>query len=92
MSTAVANPRLGGAKYVSDKRAADFVRRGIAVWEPGRKAIRFTDQADSRRRLAELKQTLREERREFERNRGGIVFWNGSRGCKQMHRPGEVIS
>ena len=45
-----------------------------------------------RNRAAEMRQTLREEAREFAVNRGGILFWNGAKDPSAMFRPGEVRS
>ncbi len=87
----IANPRLGGAKEISVRRAEEFVARGIAAWLPDGR-IQFVDQVRLRYQAAEMRQNLREERREFERNRRGIVFWNGSKDPTLMHRPGEVVS
>ncbi len=87
----IANPRPGGAREISVRRAEKFVHRGIAAWLPDG-GIAFLDQARLRHQAAEFRQTLREEAREFARNRGGIVFWNGDKGSLHMHRPGEVIS
>ena len=91
MSIEIANPRLGGMRYTSDRTAADLVKRGIAIWLPDGR-IQFRGEGDLRRRAAEMRQTFREEEYEFARNRGGIVFWNGSDHPLLMHRPGEVIS
>ena len=91
MQVAIANPRLGGARRTSVRRAMRFVRRGMAVWLPDGR-IRFVERADVRNRAAEMRQTLREEAREFAVNRGGILFWNGSDSPLAMYRPGEVRS
>jgi hypothetical protein len=88
---AIANPRPGGAKHTSSARAAHFVKRGIAEWLPDGR-IRFVDQARLRHQAADMRRQMQEEAREFERNRKGIVYWNGSRGPLLTHRPGEVIS
>jgi hypothetical protein len=87
----IANPRMGGAKEISVRRAEKFVHRGIASWLPAGR-ISFVDQARLRHQAAEFRQTLREEAQEFARNRGGIVFWNGHGDPSLMHRPGEVVS
>jgi hypothetical protein len=91
MQVAIANPRLGGARRTSVRRAMRFVRRGMAVWLPDGR-IRFVEKADVRSRSAEMRQTLREEAREFAVNRGGILFWNGTKDPSAMFRPGEVRS
>ena len=87
----IANPRPGGAREISVRRAGKFVHRGIAAWLPDG-GIRFVEQARLGHQAAEFRQTLREEAQEFARNRKGIVFWNGSADPSLMHRPGEVIS
>jgi hypothetical protein len=82
---------MGGAKEISVRRAEKFVHQGIAAWLPDCR-IRFVDQVRLRHHAAEFRQTLREEAREFARNRGGIVFWNGRANPSLMHKPGEVVS
>ena len=91
MQVSIPNPRLGGARRTSVRRAMRFVRRGMAVWLPDGR-IRFVEKADVRNRAAEMRQTLREEAREFAVNRGGILFWNGAKDPSAMFRPGEVRS
>jgi len=85
MTIAIANPRMGGAKHTSARRAEEFVSRGMArITRDGK--LEFLDSARIAHRAAEMRQTLREERREFERK--GIVFWNGDRGEGCMFPPG----
>lgn len=91
MSIEIANPRPGGMRYTSERTATNLIKRGIAALDADGR-IWFFDQADSRRRAAELRQTLREEAHEFLKNRGGIVFWNGAESELAMRRPGEVRS
>lgn len=78
MSAEISNPRLGGSRYTSIRQAAEFVKRGIAVWLPDGR-LRFTDQANAGHMAAEMSRSLREEAEEFARNRGERVYWNGSR-------------
>ncbi len=87
----IANPRSGGAKRTSARRAEEFIQRGIATWLPDGKVM-FVEQARLRFAAAEMRQSLWEEAREFERNRKGVVFWNGEESELAMHRPGEVRS
>lgn len=87
----IANPRLGGAKEISVRRAEEFIHRGIAAWLPDGR-LRFVDQVRLRHQAAEFRQRLWEEAREFERNRKGVVYWNGTENPSFMHKPGEVVS
>jgi hypothetical protein len=37
-------------------------------------------------------QAARDDRKSFNDNRGGFVFWNGNTGPRGIHGPGEVVS
>ncbi|MBN2118556.1 MAG: hypothetical protein JW730_18425 [Anaerolineales bacterium] len=63
----ILNPLPGGLKRTSTDRAQSFVRRGLAVMEGAK--LRFLDAV----------QRARSEEEEFQRNRGGIIYWNGTR-------------
>ena len=77
----IMNPLQGGQKYMTTKRAADFVRRGIAEIVNGK--LRFTEE----------NQVQREAEAEFRRNRGKAVYWNGSsRDPRATYKPGQVRS
>lgn len=77
----ISNPLPNGMRYTSPERAASFCRRGMAEMYGGK--LRFTL----------LNQVDRSEESEFARNRGGMLYWNGSdRDPCAMHRPGEVVS
>jgi hypothetical protein len=97
MKVTIANPRCGGAKHTSLRRAEAFVRRGIARWLPDRR-IEFVEQARLRYQAAELRQTLREEAIQFARNRGGVIYWNGARSVYvngsdvAMYPPGSNVT
>lgn len=84
---AIINPEPGGRRFTSPSRAREYVRRGRAVLERGK--LRFlgpTQEFLARRRDAEAEA-------EFNRNRSGIIFWNGSDpNPLAMHRPAEVRS
>ena len=49
MQVSIPNPRLGGARRTSVRRAMRFVCRGIAVWLPDGR-IRFVERANGRKR------------------------------------------
>ena len=91
MRIPIANPRLGGAKAISVRRAEEFIHRGIAAWLPDGR-LQFVDQVRLRHQACEMRQTLREEAREFAKNRNGVVYWNGTDDPSYMHKPGEVVS
>jgi hypothetical protein len=40
----ILNPLPGGVQYTTRKSALQFVRRGLAIFEAGERAIRFLDQ------------------------------------------------
>jgi hypothetical protein len=92
----IANPRCGGAKHTSQRRAEIFVRRGIARWLPDGR-IEFLPQSRLRFEAAEMRQTLREEAIQFAQNRGGVVYWNGARSVYlrgtdiAMYKPGSNV-
>lgn len=81
----IINPLPGGQSYTSEKRARNFCRRGIAFMVGDR--LQFVervrvDRAD--------KEWMKEE---IEKNRGGVVYWNGtSKDPCAMKKPGEIRS
>jgi hypothetical protein len=78
MQIKIANPRCGGAKYTSARRASEFVARGIARWLPD-ESIEFVEEIRLAHLTSEMRQSLWEENHEFLKNRGGVLFWNGAR-------------
>ncbi len=82
---AIENPYAWGSKRISRLKAAQLVRRGKAIWLPNGR-LKITDEARlhflqvgiKQERLAEIEARL-EEQREFAKNRGGVVYWNGAR-------------
>ena len=77
----ILNPLDGCKKYMTMKRALDFVSRKVATIVDGK--LLFTTE----------NQRQRQEEMEFRKNRGDRVYWNGnSRNPLSTYRPGEKRS
>ena len=77
----ILNPLPGGLRKTSLSRANNFVARGLAVMECHK--LKFLSGGYGERN----------EQSEFDRNRGGVLFWNGEvRDRYAKHFPGEVRS
>ncbi len=77
----IMNPIEGGKRYTTNKRALDFVRRGIARIEKGK--LLFSEE----------NQIQRQAEFEFRKNRGNVLWWNGnSRDPRATYAPGQKRS
>ncbi len=88
----IINPLPGGMRFTSLERAQHFCRLGMATLShDGRLLFKL----DNQERL-ELRQLSADA--EFQRNRGGILYWNGARSILTeadvdiaTHLPGENV-
>jgi hypothetical protein len=82
----ISNPREGGARYTSERRARDLMRRGIAEELPDGR-LHFVEGMRTVFLASESAIASREEAAEFRRNRGDRVYWNGARNYRGAAYP-----
>ena len=68
----IINPLPGGMKFTSPDRAKHFCALGLATMSRGNRLLFTTE------RQAKINDQLSEDA-EFDRNRGGMLYWNGAR-------------
>lgn len=75
----IANPLPNGMRYTSTSRAAFYCQRRLAEMHGGKlhffaavQELRLYESEYEKKRRRE-----NEERDEFNRNRGGVIYWNG---------------
>lgn len=78
----ITNPTPGGQRHTSLRRATELVIGGQAAFK-GNQLLLIGPAIEWRERLAAA-----ECEREFKRNHGERVYWNGARGSDKMFPPG----
>jgi hypothetical protein len=89
----VVNSVSNGSGDIRRRDAEFFLSQGRAVHVgrfAGQDHIRLVENHPLNRTAA--LRAANDERRSFEQNRRGIVFWNGHTGPGEIHSPGEVVS